>query len=256
MYRTILTILISVMCFSSHAKGATKHKDVPVSLPESFVVASHDGTTIKEQGSDTIRPIASISKLMVSLLASEQEQDEQLYIPHKRIVSSGIPSSQTSLSRHELLTLALVKSDNFAAQILCENIFGCVEKMNDRAIQLGMNHTHFEEPTGLSRENVSTANDLLKLIIHLSDNRIISTLSRMPTADISYGKKTIKINNTNPLTKTLDIILSKTGFTNPAGGCLVIAVNSPLGKRFLVLLGSRNTKTRIPEMEKLYKDTL
>lgn len=256
MYRTALSILISVMCLSSHAKNANRHKDVPPSLPESFVVAGQDGNTIKEQGSDTVRPIASISKLMLSLLVSEQEQDEQLYIPRKRIVSSGIPPSQTSLSRYELLTLALVKSDNFAAQILCDNIINCVEKMNDRAMQLGMYHTRFEEPTGLSKENVSTANDLLKLIIHLSNNNIISSLSSMPTADMSYGKKTIKINNTNPLTKTLNIILSKTGFTNPAGGCLVIAVNSPLGKRFLVLLGSKNTRTRIPEMEKLYKDTL
>jgi D-alanyl-D-alanine endopeptidase (penicillin-binding protein 7) len=152
--------------------------------------------------------------------------------------------------------LSLVKSDNFAAQILCENIPECVEKMNDRAIELGMSHTRFKEPTGLSKENVSTANDLLKLIMHLSDNTVISSLSSMPTADMFYDKKTIKIKNTNPLTKTLNIVLSKTGFTNPAGGCLVIAVNSPLGKRFLVLLGSKNTRTRIPEIEKLYKDTL
>jgi D-alanyl-D-alanine carboxypeptidase len=76
----------------------------------------------------------------------------------------------------------------------------------------------------------------------------------MSHAEIQAGKNIIKIKNTNPLTAKLDIILSKTGFTNPAGGCLVMAVNSPLGQRFLVLLGSRNAKTRIPAMEKLYKD--
>ena len=189
-------------------------------------------------------------------LAANQNLDEGLSIPHIRNVQSSIPRSQLTLTRKELLTLALVKSDNFAAQILCDNIPDCIEVANKKAAELGMNDTHLSEPTGLSSENVSTANDLLKLLLIASNNPTITSLSSMPTAEIPAGKSVIKIHNTNPLTATLDIILSKTGFTNPAGGCLIMAVKSQFGDVFLILLGSKNTKTRIVEMSKLYQETL
>ena len=232
-----------------------KHPPIPAAFStQSYLVADINGNILSEHDSDLQRPIASISKLMVALLASEQDPDELLNIPHSRTVQSNIPRKQAMLTRRELLTMALVKSDNFAAQILCENISDCVNAMNAKAAELGMLHTYYAEPTGLSRENVSTAVDLLKLMLAASTNHTITTLSSMSYAEIQSGKNIIKIRNTNPLTAKLDIILSKTGFTNPAGGCLVMAVNSPFGQRFLVLLGSRNAKTRIPEMEKLYKD--
>jgi D-alanyl-D-alanine endopeptidase (penicillin-binding protein 7) len=191
---------------------------------------------------------------MVALLASEQDATEQLNIPKVRTVSTTIPRYVNSLSRNELLTLALVRSDNLAAQILCDNIERCVERMNERALEIGMANTHYNEPTGLDKGNVSTASDLLKLMIVAASNSAITSLSRMPSAEITLNKNSIKVRNTNPLTATLDVILSKTGFTNPAGGCLVMIVNSPVGQRVLILLGSRNAKTRIPEMAKLYKE--
>jgi D-alanyl-D-alanine endopeptidase (penicillin-binding protein 7) len=223
---------------------------------ESYLIADGNGLILQERDSELQRPIASISKLMVGLLASAQDLDEQLDIPSKRLVQSRIPRKQTSLTRRELLTLALVKSDNLAAQILCDNIPNCVEQMNSTADRIGMLHTHYDEPTGLSKENVSTATDLLKLMLVASSNYTITSLSSMPSAEIPIGKSTMKIRNTNPLTGKMDIFLSKTGFTNPAGGCLIMAVNSPFGQRFMVLLGSRNAKTRIPAMEKLYKDMI
>jgi D-alanyl-D-alanine endopeptidase (penicillin-binding protein 7) len=234
---------------------AVKHPITPAAFTtESYLIADNSGNILSERDSDLQRPIASISKLMVALLASEQDLDEHLNIPSIRLVQSNIPRKQAMLTRRELLTMALVKSDNFAAQILCENIPDCINAMNAKALELGMIHTYFEEPTGLSKENVSTAVDLLKLMLVASSSQTISTLSSMSYAEIQAGKNTIKIRNTNPLTAKLDVFLSKTGFTNPAGGCLVMAVNSPFGQRFLVLLGSRNAKTRIPAMEKLYKD--
>jgi D-alanyl-D-alanine endopeptidase (penicillin-binding protein 7) len=233
-------------------------KPVPVAqaafTTESYLIADGNGIIITEHDSDLQRPIASISKLMVGLLASTQDLDELLDIPSRRTLQSSIPRKQSSLTRRELLTLALVKSDNLAAQVLCDNIHDCINEMNSTATSIGMTQTHYEEPTGLSKENVSTASDLLKLMIVASTNYTITSLSSMPNAEIPAGKSVIKIRNTNPLTNKLDIFLSKTGFTNPAGGCLVMAVNSPFGQRFMVLLGSRNAKTRIPAMEKLYKE--
>lgn len=220
----------------------------------SYLIAKSSGEIIKEHNSSVVRPIASISKLMVGLLASEQNLDELVAIPSYRLIHSHIPKSQLTMTRKELLTLALVRSDNFAAQVLCNNIPNCIESMNRRAILLDMLHTKFDEPTGLSINNVSTADDLLKLMMSVSSNQVLSELSSMPTATINTGTNIIQIKNTNPLVGgKMQIFLSKTGFTNPAGGCVVVAINSPNGQRFLILLGSRNTRTRITELGLLAK---
>jgi D-alanyl-D-alanine endopeptidase (penicillin-binding protein 7) len=257
MRNLLISICIALAATSAVAKPHKKLKRVvtpPAFTSESILIADLEGHIVREHDGELVRPIASISKLMVALLASEQALDEQLEIPRERTVMSSIPRSVTSMTRNELLTLALVRSDNFAAQILCNNIENCVEKMNARAVELGMANTHYNEPTGLDKGNVSTAVDLLKLMIVASQNETITSISRMPTAEITLAKQSIKIKNTNPLTSKLDVVLSKTGFTNPAGGCLVMIVNSPVGQRVLILLGSKNAHTRIPAMEKLYKE--
>ena len=251
-----LILCIMLMAGNTSAKPAHRGKPATAAYStESYLIADNSGLILKEHDSDLQRPIASISKLMVGVLASAQDLDEHLSIPTKRTVQTSIPRKQAMLTRKELLTMALVKSDNFAAQILCENIPNCINEMNEKAVKLGMLHTRYVEPTGLSKENVSTATDLLKLMLAASTNTVITSVSSMPAATIQSGKNVINIKNTNPLTSKLDIILSKTGFTNPAGGCLIMAVNSPFGQRFLVLLGSRNTHTRIPEMFALYKES-
>jgi serine-type D-Ala-D-Ala endopeptidase (penicillin-binding protein 7) len=253
----LLLVLISALLFTGNVEaGRKKFKETqsPFSA-KSFLVASEDGTILREHEGGTIVPIASISKLMVGILAADQDLSEILHIPTTRQVQSSIPRSTATLSRRELLTLALVKSDNFAAQILCNNILFCVERMNSRALELGMTDTKFQEPTGLDKGNVSTAHDLLKLVMSAVTNSTVSTISSMPSAEIATNKNTIKIRNTNPLTSRFNISLSKTGFTNPAGGCLVMVTNSGLGQRIFILLGSRNSKTRIPDMVKLVKET-
>ena len=255
MKKLFITIMITAaFAVSANAHRLSRTNIVPAFSAKSFLIADEEGSVIKEQESDLVRPIASISKLMVGLLSSEQDLEERLSIPKKRTVQTTIPWKIESLTRKELLTLALVRSDNFAAQILCNNLPNCVEQMNVKAAELGMTKTHYEEPTGLSKENVSTANDLLKLMIVAVAHPILGELSSMPKAVVVAGNRTIKVNNTNPLTSKLDIILSKTGFTNPAGGCLVMILNSVVGKRIFILLGSKNSKTRIPDMERLVKD--
>lgn len=251
--RTLLIALSFVIAFIGDADAARKKSKVraiPEFSAKSYLVADTTGYIFKEQNIDTVMPIASISKLMVGLLASEQNLDEDLVIPSSRSLHSSIPRHGVStLTRRELLTLALVKSDNFAAQILCDNLPDCTNAMNTKAMEIGMASTHFVEPTGLSSLNVSTASDLLKLMIVSFGNPIITHVSSMPLAEI--GK--IKIKNTNPLTKSLDTVLSKTGYTRSAGGCLVMIVNASVGQRILILLGSRNSRTRIPDMERLVK---
>lgn len=226
---------------------------VPEFSAKSYIVADSEGVVLKEHDMDAILPIASISKLMIGLLASEQNLDEALEIPTKREVQSSIPRKVKTLTRRELLILSLVKSDNLAAQVLCTNLPDCIDKMNARANELAMFSTHYSEPTGLSAENTSTANDLLRLLLIAAQDPIITHLSSMPSAEIPTNGKPIKITNTNPLTNSLDILLSKTGYTKPADGCLVMVLNTNVGQRIIILLGSKNSKTRIPDMERLVK---
>lgn len=243
------------MLLSSNSYASKKHKIVhrdvqTTAFQQSYLIADNAGNVLNEENSNIQRPIASITKLMIGLLSVDKDLNENLEIPNTRNVQSIIPYNQKTLTRKELLILSLVRSDNFASQILCANIPDCVIEMNKKALELGMVNTIFVEPTGLSKENVSTASDLLKLMIEASAYKPLTELSSMPNAKIITRTNIIRVNNTNPLTHKLNVMLSKTGFTNPAGQCLVMVVDAPVGQRFMVLLGSNN---RITDMEKLYK---
>lgn len=256
MKKTLIALTLALLFVNGAQAHIRKFRIVatPVFSAKSFLIADADGLVLREQDSDFIRPIASISKLMVAVLASEQDMDEALEIPKVRTVQSTIPRRVAFMTRKELLTLALVHSDNFAAQILCINLPNCVDRMNEKAQELGMVNTHYNEPTGLDKGNVSTAQDLLKLILTAASITTITDLSSMPNAEVDVNGKILRVRNTNPLTAKLNIILSKTGFTVPAGGCLVMILNSDVGRRILILLGSKNAHTRIPDMEKLVKE--
>lgn len=249
-----LFIFLLFLSLPVQAKKVIKVYSVQPFSAKSYLIADEDGTIIKELNGKSIRPIASISKLMVALLTVKQDLFELISIPETRSVSSSIPKSTILMTRRELLILSLVKSDNFAAQILCENLPNCVEKMNEEAVVLGMSNTKFYEPTGLNKGNVSTAQDLLKLLIVASTDETLTELSSLPEAEILIDDKIIHIRNTNPLVSKFDVVLSKTGFTTVAGGCMVMIVNSSIGRRILVLLGSKNVKTRVVDMEKLIKN--
>lgn len=258
--RQFLIALSTAVLFVGTAQARPHHyhrhvvpSNPPAFVTSSYLVADGTGTIITERDSGLVRPIASISKLMVALLSSEQDLTEELPVPGVRQVQTTIPRQIKSMSRKELLTLALVHSDNFAAQILCSNLPDCVDRMNQKAVELGMTNTHYNEPTGLDRGNVSTAQDLLKLMIVASTVPTITEISSMSQAEVTVSGKTIRVKNTNPLTAKLAVLLSKTGFTNPAGGCLVMVLRTELGERFYILLGSKNTHTRIPDMENLVK---
>jgi D-alanyl-D-alanine endopeptidase (penicillin-binding protein 7) len=157
-------------------------------------------------------------------------------------------------TREQLIQLALVKSDNDAAKALCDNFpggkFGCVKYMNEKAHSLGMLRTKFVEPTGLSPMNISTALDLLSLVFEASNYPEIVKASQTPVLSIKVGKKTLHFNNTNPIVgKRHNFIISKTGTTNAAGGCIVMMLDTNVGRRIVILLGSKDGKVRIPEAE-------
>jgi D-alanyl-D-alanine endopeptidase (penicillin-binding protein 7) len=157
-------------------------------------------------------------------------------------------------TRRELIQLALVKSDNKAADQLCNYYLGgrvsCVTAMNAKARELGLPNTHFIEPTGLSIMNVSTARELITLVKTAQHYPEIVEASKLSQVKIQIKKKWLVFNNTNPIIgKRHDFIVSKTGYIRASGGCIVMMLDTDIGRRIVVVLGSKNTRTRIPEAE-------
>jgi serine-type D-Ala-D-Ala endopeptidase (penicillin-binding protein 7) len=123
--------------------------------------------------------------------------------------------------------------------------------MNHKAKLLGLDHTQYNEPTGLSVMNVSTAEELVDIVLEASTYPEIVAASKSTTT-VQDKKRAVSFNNTNPITKKRDdIIVSKTGWIRASGGCLVMLVDTDLGKRVVIVLNSKTIKTRIPDAEYL-----
>jgi len=203
---------------------------------EVALVFDLDGDAVLyEKNSRDLRPIASISKLMTALVIAESglPMDEMLTIGDEDVDRMRYSRSRlavgTRLTRSEMLHLALMSSENRAASALGRHYPGgmpaFVRAMNDKARALGMRHSHFVEPTGLSSDNVATSRDLVKLLQATSRHPMIRHYATDDTEvfDIGRGRR-LTYNNTNRLVKRSDwdISISKTGFINEAGRCLVM----------------------------------
>lgn len=211
---------------------------------KSWLVADDRGQIIQGENIKEVRPIASISKLMTVMVVLDANQD--------------LGQRIGKFTRAELIQLAIVRSDNAAAKELCINYVGgernCVKAMNYKAKFLGLTNTQFVEPTGLSVFNLSTAEELIKLVQEAHNYKEIVEASKMAQVKIRIKKKWLIFNNTNPIIgKNQNVLVSKTGFINASGGCIVMLLDTDIGRRIVVVLGSRNTRTRIPEAEFISK---
>jgi D-alanyl-D-alanine carboxypeptidase len=250
--RIAILILTLVFALTSEAKPITA---------KSFLVTDNKGTVILEKNADRTQPIASITKLMTAIIVLNAHQDltEELKLDFKKsnVYHTKLPRTLKTLSRGELLDLAIVKSDNFAAWTLCANYPGgvdrCIAEMNHEALEFGMYSTHFTDPTGLDEGNQSNARDLVKLVLVASRHPEITEASGKPLVSIKVKKRWWDFWNTNSLVRknSENVIVSKTGYINASGGCVVMLLDTDQGQRVIVLLGSKNTRTRIPELEKI-----
>ena len=240
--RSFSSALVLLSALSVNA--GTPSGVVPLTA-QSWLVADGNGKILDGNKTTDVRSIASITKLMTVMVVLDAQQDLN------EVISTKLYNRK--LTRRELISLAIVKSDNQAATLLCQNyttgLTGCVHAMNDKAKSLEMNDTKYLEPTGLSIFNVSTAEDLVKLVISASKYPIINEDSNKESIKMSVGKKkTARFGNTNRLVgHGYDFIVSKTGWITKSGGCIVMMLTTERGIRTVVLLGSKNTKTRIPE---------
>lgn len=215
---------------------------------------------------DAITPIASITKLMTAMvvLDSKPDLDEEISVSgadqdmlkgtHSRL---GVG---TTFTRREMLNLALMSSENRAASALARNYPGgtaaAVAAMNAKARELGMTNTTFRDPTGLNSQNVSTARDLVKMVAAARNYKLIhqftTTASRL--VEGQRGRE-LRFNNTNPLVKSTswEIGLSKTGFINEAGRCLVMQAQIRRRPVIIVLLDSVGKSSRIGDANRVKK---
>ena len=226
-------LILSVLLFASNAFAVNI-------TAQSWLETDDQGNLIEGYNITEVRSIASITKLMTVMAVIDNNQNMQQKLG--------------KYTREQHIQLALVKSDNNSAKVLCDNFpggrFECIRYMNEKANYLGMLRTKFVDPTGLSPMNISTALDLLTLVFESSHYSEITQASRTAVLTIKTGKQTQSFNNTNPIVgKRHSFIVSKTGTTNAAGGCIVMMVDTDVGRRIVIVLGSKNGKVRIPEAE-------
>jgi D-alanyl-D-alanine endopeptidase (penicillin-binding protein 7) len=205
----------------------------------SWLVADYKGKIIDGENYQEVRPIASVTKLMTAMVILDMGQSLDEHI--------GL------YTRRDLIQLMITHSDNKAANTLCEKYPGgklaCIKEMNHKAHMLGLTNTRYHEPTGLSIFNVSTADELVDVVLEASKYPEIIAASKSTTT-VQNKKRLVSVNNTNPITrKRNDIIVSKTGWIRASGGCLVMLVDTDLGRRVIIVLNSKTIKTRIPDAE-------
>lgn len=249
---SLLTLLAMGMGTQATAKEALLRSEI------AFVQDLSSNDVLYDKNSDEVRPIASISKLMTALVIAESGQslDEILKISDADVDRMRNSRSRlaigTELSRADMLHLALMSSENRAAHALGRYYPGgmpaFVRAMNDKARALGMRQTQFVEPTGLSVENVSTPRDLVKLLQATSKQPLIERYTTDDSYQIATGRgRQLVYNNTNRLVRNdkWDIKVSKTGFINEAGECLVMLARIDNRDLAIVLLNSSGRYSRI-----------
>ncbi|ATY78997.1 D-alanyl-D-alanine endopeptidase [Aeromonas veronii] len=225
------------------------------------------GKTLYQKNATKVRPIASLTKLMTALVVLDAKQNlnqiitidkndlDRVKHTHSRIRMG------TKVTRRDALHLALMSSENRMASALARHYPGgrsaFVRAMNNKARQLGMRNTHFYDSTGLSTRNVSTAQDLGKLAAAAYRQPLIRQFTQDENREMRFSAPaySLMFNNTNPLVKNpdWDVRLSKTGFTDEAGRCLVMRAKPDSRELAIVLLNSVGKRTPIGDANRIRK---
>ena len=248
--------------FALHAGASTIH-DPKLKSSSVLIIDQSDSSVLYSRHSDVAMPIASITKLMTALvvLDAKQSLDEPIEITE---ADRNLPKASfsrltvgTVLSRGDLMHLALMASENRAAHALGGNYPGgmtaMVAAMNAKAAALGMTHSHFVDPTGLSSENVASPEDLTKLVIAASHNSTIREYSTDSRYAVKVHRHMVEFRNTDNLVAnpTWNIIVQKTGYISEAGKCLVMAAVIEGRSVVIVLLDSLGKYTRVADAKRI-----
>ena len=239
------------------------HDSLALKSSVALVIDQDTSEVLFSKNDKAILPIASLTKLMTGLVVSEASlpMDEVITISQADVDTEKGSSSRlkvgTELRRGELLHLALMSSENRAAHALGRSYPGglavFVSLMNAKARSIGMADTNYEEPTGLSSKNQSSARDRVKLVNVAYGDPTLRALSTSPAHQVAVGNRTLQYKNTNRLVinPLWDIGLQKTGYISEAGQCLVMQAKVAGRKLIMVFLDSAGKLSRIGDAERV-----
>jgi serine-type D-Ala-D-Ala endopeptidase (penicillin-binding protein 7) len=217
-----------------------------------------------EENSQTQRSIASITKVMTATVFLENNPDltQPVTIAHSDVYQASTTHLRANdhVTADDLLHLLLIASDNAAARALArvspQGADGFIRRMNDKAAELGLESTHYADPSGLLSENVSSAYDMARLITHASEDERISSIMRTPEYTVYSGKRAITFHSTNHLLRAgdVDVRAGKTGFISKAGYCLATVLRLPQSTHSVavVVFGARSNAGRFLESRNLF----
>ena len=223
------------------------------------------GQVLYESNSQDTRSIASITKVMTAAVFIENNPDlnEEVVItrPDVTRASTTYLRAGQKITTGDLLHLLLIASDNAAARALARvsphGADGFIDRMNQKADELGLDHTYYADPSGLLSANVSSAYDMARLISYVSQDERLASIMRMPEYTTSpASSRRITVRSTNQLVRTGDVEVmgGKTGFISKAGYCLATLLRLPQGgpQVAVVVLGARSNAGRFWETRHLF----
>ncbi|WP_408581681.1 serine hydrolase [Burkholderia cenocepacia] len=230
-----------------------------------YVFDVDSNTPLLARNARTVRPIASISKLMTAIVARDVARplNGVLRVTARdrdtiKFTGSRLPIG-AELSRRDMFHIALMSSENRAASALSHDYPGgrarFVTAMNQEARRLGMRHTHFREPTGLSPHNVSTAEELARLVNAAAQDPLIRYFSTDMSTTVRFGENELQYMNSNPLVRnrSLPIRLQKTGFIKESGHNVVISMSVKGRRETIVLLGAPTRAGVMSDATKIHR---
>jgi D-alanyl-D-alanine endopeptidase (penicillin-binding protein 7) len=265
-----LLLLFGCVVLASNVQAADPTKtqrQQELAAGSAMLVDLDTGQVLYSSNPDVVVPIASVTKLMTAMVSLDAELPLDQLVPitiRDTAEMKGVFSRVrvgSEISRRDMLLLALMSSENRAAASLAHHYPGghatFVAAMNAKARALGMNSSRFVEPTGLSELNVSTANDLILLLKASQDYPLISELSTTPEKTVRFRKPNYSLGfrNTNALVRKAnwDVQLTKTGFTNAAGHCLVMRTRMAGKSVAFVVLDAFGKYTHMADANRLRK---
>jgi D-alanyl-D-alanine endopeptidase (penicillin-binding protein 7) len=229
---------------------------VPFGSQAVLVIDDGTGKVLLEKNADDVVPIASLTKLMTAMVVIDAKQDmsELIYIDQVDVdvvkhSTSRVPVG-ARITRADMLQLALMSSDNRAASALGRTFKGGLPgfkvAVKAKIRSLGMTSTLIDEPTGLSPHNISTASDMVKMAVAASTYPEIARITTESKDIVSISGRSVEYRNTNRLVgaKGWDIGLSKTGYTEEAGRCLIMRITAAGKNATLVLLNAKASSAR------------
>jgi D-alanyl-D-alanine endopeptidase (penicillin-binding protein 7) len=245
-----------------HFKLDADGKVVPDVRAEAVIVVNPEtGEILFEENAQNQRSIASITKVMTAIVFLEDEPDltREVVVARADVRNASVTYLRAGerVSLGDLLHLTLIASDNGAARTLARLSHGgttpFIERMNEKALELGLTHTSFADPSGLNPDNVSSAYELSRLIAFAAVDERIGPIMRLPEYTVSTNRRKVTIKSTNKLLGEVDVRGGKTGFIRKAGYCLATLLRLPQGNQVaVVVLGAQSNIGRFWETRHVF----